>query len=411
MILRVRQIVWPVMLILFFCFFLLCSVETAPALRDNTIGLSHFAVLEDTAGGWLSYRLSGPSQIPPGGSGEYSIFLAPVLSDHRPHRYKWTSASWTVGKPNIGTALLCPPGWEVVKDSVRFRVRAVIHGEDEPGEWVESSETEARSPWTAVVIGKVLTAPLPNPLSMAVSFASALEAVKADSLRQEALARFAGDQYEKIPLTLRQPLVDFSQAEITFRLKRDEKFSAGSGSDFGILVKADKRTALGQYEPAYVLMVMGGAEDHPRPTESARLNISAGFEAFPDGEPSLEGIAIEDSRYVDRNPYYKKSMRFLRNGAWLLCSFSVDQVPPSARLRVTHLSSYSQNCPNDGWSPITITINDQEVVSNHSPSSHDYMVEEWPVDGLLREGRNTIRFYFDNSCTHYWLQAFSITEE
>jgi hypothetical protein len=44
------------------------------------------------------------------------------------------------------------------------------------------------------------------------------------------------------------------------------------------------------------------------------LNISASFEAFPDGEPILNGVSIVAQRDVDRNPHYRHSMRFLRNG-------------------------------------------------------------------------------------------------
>lgn len=146
-----------------------------------------------------------------------------------------------------------------------------------------------------------------------------------------------------------------------------------------------------------------------RQMELARqLNVSASFESFPSGDPDLDGLSIDEANGVDKNPAYKNSMRFLGDGASLVCSFYVREIPQSARLRVTHLSSYSKNCQNDGWSPVTISVNGNTVVRSHSPSSHGYMEEYWQVEDYLQKGDNTIRFACDNICTHYWLQKFSI---
>ena len=141
---------------------------------------------------------------------------------------------------------------------------------------------------------------------------------------------------------------------------------------------------------------------------SRRIAISANFENFPDGDPLLDGISIDAARYVDKNPYYKKSLRFLQDGAYLVASFSITKLPRSAKLNVVHLSSSEASCRNGGWAPITISLNDRTVVADHSPSSHGYMTESWDVTEFLKEGRNYIKFYFDNSCTHYWLQKFEI---
>lgn len=148
-----------------------------------------------------------------------------------------------------------------------------------------------------------------------------------------------------------------------------------------------------------------------QPSGARPLHVSASFEAFPEGEPVLNGITLDEARGVDRNPYYKKSMRFLQDGAYILASFAVEQMPANAQLRVVHLSSASASARNGGWSPVTITINGRTVVGDHSPSSHGYMTEAWNVGSLLRQGRNTIKFHFDNSQTHYWLQSFDIVGE
>ena len=142
-----------------------------------------------------------------------------------------------------------------------------------------------------------------------------------------------------------------------------------------------------------------------------RLVVSASFENYPDGSPSLNGISIDDARSVDKNPSYKKSMRFLVDGAYLVASFFVNSPPQSAKLNVVHLSSEHAQARNGGWSPITISINGKTVVANHSPRSHNYMTESWNVGPLLRKGSNSIKFYFDNSQSHYWLQSFEIVGE
>lgn len=142
--------------------------------------------------------------------------------------------------------------------------------------------------------------------------------------------------------------------------------------------------------------------------ENRHIYAYASFETFPDGNPILDGVEIDEARGVDKNPYYKHSLRFLADGAYLIASFMIEEMPASALLRVVHLSSASADARNGGWAPITISINDWAVVENHSPSSHGYMTEGWPVGDFLRKGRNTIEFYFDNSQTHYWLQSFQI---
>ena len=141
------------------------------------------------------------------------------------------------------------------------------------------------------------------------------------------------------------------------------------------------------------------------------LHVSASFESFPGGEPLLNGITLEEMRWVDNNPYYKQSMRFLRDGAYITASFLVEQVRANAQLRVIHLSSASASARNGGWAPITITINGRTVVADHSPALHGYMTEVWNIGTLLQQGRNTIKFHFDNSQTHYWLQRFEIVGE
>jgi len=143
---------------------------------------------------------------------------------------------------------------------------------------------------------------------------------------------------------------------------------------------------------------------------SRRLEVSADFSSFPDGEPVLHGVDNICARKVDKNQRYKESARFLDKGSCLQACFEVGSIPETARLEVVHLSSASAKARNGGWSPVTVLINDQVVVKDHSPASHGYMTESWRVEPYLQKGRNTITFRQGELETHYWLQSFRITE-
>jgi serine/threonine protein kinase len=153
------------------------------------------------------------------------------------------------------------------------------------------------------------------------------------------------------------------------------------------------------------------AERQRQLSAARRVNHSLSFEGFPDRDPVSSGFTITEATHVDRNPHYRQSMRFLRDGAVLSCTFDIREVPRTATLNVTHLSSFVRGLPNDGVSPITISINGNTVVRRHSPPSKGYIDERWRIEQHLRRGSNTIRFYFDNSTSHYWLQKFSISGE
>lgn len=141
-----------------------------------------------------------------------------------------------------------------------------------------------------------------------------------------------------------------------------------------------------------------------------RLEVSADFSGFPEGEPVLCGVENICARGVDKNPRYKHSACFNDRGSCLQAAFEFKRIPEAAWLSVVHLSSASARARNGGWSPVTILINDRVVVKDHSPASHGYMTESWRVEPFLQKGRNTITFKTGELETHYWLQGFAITE-
>lgn len=137
------------------------------------------------------------------------------------------------------------------------------------------------------------------------------------------------------------------------------------------------------------------------------------FSNYPDGPAKTSGITSWSSSGTDRNPHYENSLRLLYPDSKLTAKFHLKSKPQKAELMVEHLSSKSGMCPNNGYSPVTISINGKVVVSTydvakHHGGSHGYETDWWKVADKLRKGSNTIKWEAENLCTHYWLKRFEI---
>ncbi|MBI9018874.1 MAG: S8 family serine peptidase [Phycisphaerae bacterium] len=81
-------------------------------------------------------------------------------------------------------------------------------------------------------------------------------------------------------------------------------------------------------------------------------------------------------------------------------------------LRVKHLSSYSSDCPGEGYSPVTISVNGSEVISNYDPaenhgSTHGLVTDTWIINA--NEGTNTFQWEAGEAmCTYYWIQKIEV---
>jgi len=80
-------------------------------------------------------------------------------------------------------------------------------------------------------------------------------------------------------------------------------------------------------------------------------------------------------------------------------------------LAVTHLTSAAPTCPGNGFSPVTIALNSQNIVENYDPAqshngSHDFVTDHWTLN--LHEGQNLLAWTAGNLCTHYWIQRIEI---
>ncbi|HEC93429.1 MAG TPA: hypothetical protein ENI51_10650, partial [Candidatus Atribacteria bacterium] len=128
-----------------------------------------------------------------------------------------------------------------------------------------------------------------------------------------------------------------------------------------------------------------------------------------------EGMQVS-THSMDYNSNYDGSwLMHYAGSSSLTASFSISQVYSGAILRITHLTSYYQEDPRGGYSPVDIEINGNLVADNYDPAenhngSHDYVEDAWQISQYLRTGNNTIRISFQSGAvTNYWIKQLTVT--
>ena len=145
--------------------------------------------------------------------------------------------------------------------------------------------------------------------------------------------------------------------------------------------------------------------DAPEPL--GNFIVSADFSPHPE-PPLLRGVTLVARRGADDNPAYGHSLRLTAGGARLEPTFELAEVPDGATLVVKHLSSRALACRNEGWSPVTITLNERIVVANHAPAAFSFLTERFRIADHAVAGTNRIAFEANELCSHYWLERFAI---
>lgn len=112
------------------------------------------------------------------------------------------------------------------------------------------------------------------------------------------------------------------------------------------------------------------------------------------------------------NSYYK-IWRIEESGGGFSGTFTV-QLPGLYKLIVTHLSSSAASCRGGGYSPVTIKVNDKNIVSNYDvaanhDASHGWITDSWTINAVA--GVNSIQWIAQKLCTHYWIQSIQIVHE
>jgi len=141
---------------------------------------------------------------------------------------------------------------------------------------------------------------------------------------------------------------------------------------------------------------------------SSQIKISyCDFSNFPNGNVITNCENIE-AKHFDKNPHYKKSIRLLRESAYLYAEFVVNENFEKVEISLEHLSSYSVNARNNGYSAITLQINGNSILSNYSPINHGFEVEKFDITNSVKIGKNSLKIIANKIETHYWLKRFDI---
>lgn len=128
-------------------------------------------------------------------------------------------------------------------------------------------------------------------------------------------------------------------------------------------------------------------------------------------ENSSEKLELNFGCHVYHNTAYGNSWIMHNPG----CSFIELQFHKEegangpAELTLTHLASVV--C-DSFYSPITISVNDQVVVTGFSPSSSNYITDTFDLTGLFQDGMNSVRISLDSDAyCNYWIQSIKLNIE
>ncbi len=172
------------------------------------------------------------------------------------------------------------------------------------------------------------------------------------------------------------------------------------------------KLSLTPFAVSIVLIILPFGSANTASATAGADSASVDFSPFPEGaaiERNIVSWSAEGN--WDRNPPYESSLRLLAPGAMLKVTISFDRTPANAILRIQHLSSHYSDCPNGGYSPVTIEIQssagNSTVVRNYAPPARDFTTDSWDVSGRIGE-RTVIRITAGDLCTHYWIQSLEV---
>lgn len=132
--------------------------------------------------------------------------------------------------------------------------------------------------------------------------------------------------------------------------------------------------------------------------------------AFMNPQIAATNTAVTPGYAFEYNAYYRNNWRIIAPGGGFTAVFTLP-VAGEYELKVRHLTSAYTNCPNNGYSPVTILLNgapvvtDYDVAANHA-GTHGYATDTWKFKALA--GDNTLEWVAGSLCTHYWVQRIEI---
>ena len=124
-------------------------------------------------------------------------------------------------------------------------------------------------------------------------------------------------------------------------------------------------------------------------------------------------ITLTHNAGCSYNSYYQNSWRLAGEGASFTVSFDVAGLDGDVDLVLRHLTSYCQDCPNEGYSPVTIAVNGVAIEQCYDPAenhdlTHGFVTDRWGISDYLHFGRNTVSLTRCKGCTNYWIQSLYV---
>jgi len=140
---------------------------------------------------------------------------------------------------------------------------------------------------------------------------------------------------------------------------------------------------------------------------------SLGYAEFSASTVTSNGISVTPGPGFAYYSTFGGNWRITTPGGGFRATFIAPQ-DGKYDLAVTHLTSAAPTCPGNGFSPITIALNSQDIVENYDPAqshngSHGFVTDHWILN--LREGQNLLTWTAGSLCTQYWILRMEIKDD
>lgn len=111
---------------------------------------------------------------------------------------------------------------------------------------------------------------------------------------------------------------------------------------------------------------------------------------------------------VHYNSYYKQSWIMNYNGSSFIDISFTNNLSESEYvfLDIVHLASMVRNT---NYSPISIILNNNEVIKGFSPVFGYYQTDSFDITSFVKTGENKLRISFDDDAfSNYWIQKLEV---
>ena len=134
------------------------------------------------------------------------------------------------------------------------------------------------------------------------------------------------------------------------------------------------------------------------------------FSDLPSGNPIRQGLNAWQAQGWNGGA---RCMQLVRAGAYLEVTVEIPENVSTAGLTIEHRSAYAPGCANNGFAPVTLTINGTTLTQHYAPPavgpwSTGFTADRWDLTRWLSPGRNRIRITAENLCSVYEINRLEL---